>query len=779
MVESATAARLVVHFPRSGQRLEFATASHPFVPLVHPADADPAQWFELQADAAPRRLARLDVDPFDAFTNRLAGFELLERREAKGLGSFLGGRIEIFPHQLHVAERAAAGDPVRWLLADEVGLGKTVEACLIVNHLLRTKRADRVLVVAPRSLVVQWLGELYRKFHQVFALIDDERRRDVVKEIGREINPFEAFTRSVVALEDLVEKPDVQRRAREAELDLLVVDEAHRLRRARGSPGSPAYRAMAPLAQRAKHVLLLTATPLEADAHGFFRLLELLRPDAYSSEEAFDESLRAKRPLLPCTSTTRRVDIGGLPPRVAFPVELPPDLARLERERAVRAAEADNAVQVAARVSALERFVQDPESPQDPRLQWLAREAKQWAKRGEKALVFVHRREALQLVKSELEFHTSRRVAVFHEDLSPEARDLEVARFADPEGPALLVSTESGGEGRNFQFARRLVLFDLPWEPALVEQRIGRLDRIDRRRPVEIVYFRPAEGIGAEVARLVEHLGVFEEPLGALDRELGGISAAIRTVAADPNASLDAEALARDARAALERVHESAFHQLHPERWRPELASDILARIPEDLESRTRAVVLEACRQYGFMMEPKGGSARWYLEFGHEASIETMHGVAPGQRWLGTFDREEACRHETLDFFAAGHPIVEAVLAEIADGTRGQVTLLEIEGVSDPGDTEAERAGIVVATREGPRLRFRGWDLDGRERSVWAQRVARGGSGVRPAPPGTWNVARWSERVLALWSGIEEKGNIVSIAGIRVTPHRTRRDQAP
>ena len=84
---------------------------------------------------------------------------------------------------------------------------------------------------------------------------------------------------------------------------------------------------------------------------------------------------------------------------------------------------------------------------------------------------------------------------VFHEELSPARRDTEVARFREADGPSLLVSTEAGGEGRNFEFCRRLVLFDLPWKPSVVEQRIGRLDRIGRRIPVEIVYFRPPRGI--------------------------------------------------------------------------------------------------------------------------------------------------------------------------------------------------------------------------------------------------------------------------------------------
>ena len=88
------------------------------------------------------RLAGLRLDSADSFRNRMAGLELMRIREAGGLGSFLGGRIELFPHQLHTAMRAVEADPVRWLLADEVGLGKTVEACLILSALVRTKRAE-------------------------------------------------------------------------------------------------------------------------------------------------------------------------------------------------------------------------------------------------------------------------------------------------------------------------------------------------------------------------------------------------------------------------------------------------------------------------------------------------------------------------------------------------------------------------------------------------------------------------------------------------------------
>ena len=764
VVESASTSRVRVHFPRTGETLEFARAAHPFVPLVLPEGADPTRWFEHEPEDVLEALARLHADELAAFRNRIEALHLRKTREANGLGSFLGGRIRIYPHQLHVALRATARDPVRWLLADEVGLGKTIEACLILSHLLRTGRAERVLIVAPRSLVVQWLGELYRKFHQVFVLIDDERRRDVLKEKGRGMNPFEVFPRTVVALEDLAEKADVARLAEAASPDLLVVDEAHRLRRPKGSAGTPAYRQIAPLVRTSKHALLLTATPLEADTHGFYRLLELLHPAEFASEESFEASLQQKKAILPCTSDTRRTDIGGLPPRILYPVDLPAHPERLAQERAIRERPVANAVQMAERVQELERFLLDPAGENDARMLWLARAAKIWEKRGEKALVFVHRRESLQVLKQELEYRTSRRVGVFHEDLSTEARDLEVARFADPEGPALLIATESGGEGRNFQFARRLVLFDLPWDPALVEQRIGRLDRIDRTRPVEIVSFRPAEGFAAEVARLFESLGIFEEPLSALDRELGGITTAIRKTASDPDATLDIEGLARSTRDARETVRRAAFHHLHRERYSPDQAPAIVERIPPDLEPRTKTVVLEACRQYGFVIEHKGGKERWYLEFGPDAIVETLHGVALGNRWLGTFDREEAVAEEALDFFASGHPLVEAVLEEVLDGGRGQVALQEIPG------SEFEGQGVIFVESKGPEFQAKAFDLEGRERPEWIGPALRPRGITREIPPGMWRVPQWEERIRALSSRLTPGFKLVAACGIRFVP---------
>lgn len=654
------------------------------------------------------RLGALQTDRAAAFRNRVDGLLLSEIRQARGLGSFLGGRIAIFPHQLHVAERAAASDPVRWLLADEVGLGKTIEACLVLSRLLRTDRADRALVVAPSTLTVQWLGELYRKFHQTFVLLDRRRREDVAREHGEGFNPFEAHRHAIVALEDLAGETGLAAKAEAAGFDLLVVDEAHRLERARGEAGSDAYLAVAPLTRAARHVLLLSATPLEADAHGFFRLLELLRPDAYTSEEAFLASLEKDEPLPPCTSATRRVDIGGLMPRVPRPVDL-------------------------GRVPAAEGLTgDDAADADDPRVAWIAGEDAAWRADGSaKTLVFVHERATLSALKARLESATRKRVAIFHEELTPERGDVEVAEFRRADGPSILVSTEAGGEGRNFEFCRRLVLFDLPADPAAIEQRIGRLDRINRTSPVEIVYFRPPDGFGRELATLYERIGLFTSPLGGLERSLAGVEAGI-TRARRLGKPLPVDDLAAEVARAAEARQKAVYHHLHRDGYAPEKAAGILARVPADLDARTERFVLEAADLFGFETAERSGRRTWYLEFGADALVEHLPGVSGGSRWLGTFDRDEAVEKEDLDFFASGHALVEGVFRELEDGPRGRVALLLLEKTGVSG------AGLLFALRRGASPEFVAASLDGREQPAWAEILVARRAETRGIRPEDW-----------------------------------------
>ena len=173
-----------------------------------------------------------------------------------------------------------------------------------MNRLLHTQQIERCLVVAPEALTVQWLGELWRKYHQVFTLLDPPRLADVARDFGAGFNPFDVHRRAVIALETLVERPELTAQAVTAGIDLLVVDEAQRLRRPPGHPGEPAYRAIAPIAALGRHVLLLSATPLEDDAHGFFRLLQLLRPEEFP--EGAGRRGAARRPACRCRRAPAR-----------------------------------------------------------------------------------------------------------------------------------------------------------------------------------------------------------------------------------------------------------------------------------------------------------------------------------------------------------------------------------------------------------------------------------------------------------------------------------------
>ncbi len=773
---------IVVEFPAGATTLRFAGDAPALRPLAEgePGPTDP------RADLV-ERLAAGDVDPLEDFALRFDALHLLALREADGLGSFLGGRIRLFPHQLHAAERATASDPVRWLLADEVGLGKTVEACLVLSRLLRTGRAERCLVVAPETLTVQWLGELWRKYHQVFVLLDDDRLADVARDHGPDFNPFDVHRRAVVALETLVARPALTARAVEAVIDLLVVDEAHRLRRPAGHPGNPAWRAVAPIAGLGRHLLLLTAIPLDDDVHGFFRLLQLLRPADFP-EDSLEARLLRPEPLPPCTSSTRRVDIGGLPPRVGVPAETPAESwgPRLALVEAVRKAPAPHALgrrQKAERVrralasgvslaavlgkgdDALAGLARRADEA-DPRLFWLARHAARWRDGGQKTLVFVAHRETLEWVRTELSRRAQIATGVFHEALSPARRDIEVAQFRRAEGPSLLVSTECGGEGRNFEFCDRLVLLDLPWSPLVAEQRVGRLDRIGRRIPVETVYFAPPEGIGQDVARLFEALGLFREPLAGLEPELARVEGALELAALGPSGRLSPErfsALVSGARAAQSRVREAAWREMHRDPYRPDMAEAILARVPPDLDGLNEEVVTAACERLLLHVEPHAGHA-CSVELGNEALVDSLPGVPGGTSFLGTFDREEAVADERLDYFAAGHPLVEGLLAHLEDSPIGRVAVLRVAIGAEKG------LGLLALYKSGPVFEAVAIDPRGRPRPEWAAVLRERPLRTRRPPVEFLREASWPAAVRRLAAALDPERRPVALAALVVSP---------
>lgn len=828
---------LVVEFPRPGTTLRLANTTDALVPVdLSPGRpvrivaskeettiaerlpdgqlrlangrtlAAGALWPIALEGALLERLALGDLDSVEDFVTRLDWLHLLAVREADGLGSFLGGRVRLFPHQLYVAERATGVDPVRWLLADEVGLGKTIEAALILNRLVHTRSIERCLVVVPDALTVQWLGELWRKYHQVFTLLDAARLADVEHDFGANFNPFELHRRSVIALEMLVERPHLTNQAVTAGIDLLVVDEAQRLRRPPGHPGEPAWRAIAPIAASGRHVLLLSATPLEDDAFGFFRLLQLLRPDDFPGDVSLEDRLASGEPLPPCTSATRRVDIGGLPPRVGIPIELDarggwPLRAQVEDDlrretntvgRASRSTPGDqpeppiNPIARRKKADRIRRLlssgaalrpvlpIDDPLRRQldsldasDPRLLWLLSQARRWRDAGEKTLVFVAYRETLEMLRSALTDRARMTSGVFHEELSPARRDTEVARFRAADGPSLLVSTECGGEGRNFEFCRRLILWDLPWKPSLVEQRIGRLDRIGRQIPVEIVYFTPPAGIGRDVVQLFERLGLFREPMAGVEPQLAPLEAALEEIALEPDNSTSPagfDALIADARAARSRIREAAYQQLHRNPYRADMATAILARIPADLDALNEHVVSRVCARLGFGIERPRGRRRYAIEFGNEALVDSLPGVPGGSTFVGTFDREAAVENDLLDFFASGHPLVEGIFAHMDESSLGRVTRFRMEVGRERDE------GLIAVYREDRGFAMLALDRDGRERPDWVAALRR--RPLKLHAIGPEDDREWTETVRRLAEHLDPTRRLHAVAAVIIGPNR-------
>ncbi len=444
-----------------------------------------------------------------------------------GVTGLVGARVDLIPHQIHIANEVGNRYAPRVLLADEVGLGKTIEAALIVHMQVVTGRASRVLIVVPNSLVHQWLVEMLRRVDLAFSVFDDERM-EAVKESGE--NPFEQ-EQLVLCSQDFIQQTKVLALAEQCDWDILVVDEAHHLHWSEDEVSSE-YAAIESLSKIAKGVLLLTATPDQLGHQSHFARLKLLDParfydyDAFIEQEKhYSELAQAVSPLIENDEVNdtqlsilkqyipnldlsefdldqaedkkhllsklidqhgtgrllfrnRRSAIEGFPKRIAHPVKL-----RLPKEYALSLLEQDD---VNHALHPERTLMLDEAWPSyDPRVDFLIEYLEN--NKEEKVLVIcAYASTALQIAEY-LRVKTGIRHTVFHEGMSIIERDKAAHFFAENEkGAQVMLCSEIGSEGRNFQFSRNLVLFDLPMNPDLLEQRIGRLDRIGQKFDINL-----------------------------------------------------------------------------------------------------------------------------------------------------------------------------------------------------------------------------------------------------------------------------------------------------
>lgn len=683
------------------------------------------------------RLLAGQADPGEVFDLRLRALTAQSRWRQSEVRGCLGGRVQLIPHQFHILREVASRHLPRVLLADEVGLGKTIEACLILHRLLALGRARRVLVLVPEPLTHQWFVELLRRFNLWFGIYDEDRC--LASEGGDpEANPFLSAQLALCAVSFLTGNPHRRAQAIAAGWDLAIVDEAHHLAWSPAEP-SPEYLLVEELARRTPGLLLLTATPTQLGLAGHFARLRLLDPARYddlgrfrAEAEIFQEvaqvadKLAAELSLAPADEATlrrifrrdpgrlqellsavgrsapgsrtdllrhlldqygpgrvifrnTRAAIPGFPRREYHPVALAPDaapalLTRIAREVLAEETGTGEGIRYAFK--------------DDPRLVWLAGFLLEV--RPAKVLLICRSPRKVAALASALQERVSLKVGLFHEGLPLVQRDRQAAWFAEPDGAQLLLSSELGSEGRNFQFARHLVLFDLPLDPGLLEQRIGRLDRIGRTEPVHL-HVPFVQGSAGEVIASWHHagLGAFTHPVTGGQEclaEFGPRVLSLATGRRSATALAELVAATRHFHAGVTaRLRQGRDRLLELNSHHPASAAATVVRIREvDADPGLRALLLGLLDHFGVRVaEHEGGDV--FLDPAH-AYVEAFPSL-PAEGLLATFDRGRALAREDLAFLTADHPLVRDSLDLFLDGPTGTTAF---------GTLAADEPGILL-----------------------------------------------------------------------------------
>jgi len=497
--------------------------SHIQIPLVEQqlmqGHSEHNKWFEF----------RLDL---------LQNLHLNSHSKVYGL---VGARTSLLPHQLYIAHEVSSRYAPRVLLADEVGMGKTIEAGLILHRQLLLQRVQRVLIIVPPALLHQWLVEMLRKFNLNFSIFDQERF-EAELENASVSNLFESEQLILCDIHFACDDRQVREQILAAQWDMVIIDEAHHLYWSENEHSNE-YALAEKLAHQCQSVLLLTGTPEQSGTQGHFARLRLLDPSRFHSLTQFEYEERQFMPLAKILSKvtnnerlspvdiellrsmgisehlinqsdsqeqynqeiiqqlidrhgTGRVlfrnsrrNMDGFPKRRLHAHALPCPAQYQQRWQNMR----DQAAQVAcAEYLSPEVSYVKYGSPNesswldiDPRVSWLI-SFLAGIKPSKVLVITAQLSTALELTQY-IRKNTGIRVTAFHENMSIVERDRAAAYFAASEQDAqAMICSEIGSEGRNFQFAQHLLLFDLPCDPDLLEQRIGRLDRIGQAKEIHI-----------------------------------------------------------------------------------------------------------------------------------------------------------------------------------------------------------------------------------------------------------------------------------------------------
>jgi len=730
--------RVTLLFPATGDSRIYATESAPLTRVrFAPGDkvAARAGWTLAVArveedcgllcyvgtrvdDGAAARLVETEIDDLLQFTTprerlfaglidgarwyglRRAVFEHRRRLAHSSVRGLAGARVSVLPHQIHVAVAGLEREHPRLLLADEVGLGKTIEAGLIVHARLVRGLDARVLIVVPSPLLHQWLVEMLRKFNLAFSIMDAARFAELA-ETAPDGNPFLAEQLVLCPLDDLIEDEEMGDAAIAAGFDMLVADEAHRLGWTPDA-ATPAYALIEALASVAPSVLLLTATPEQLGRDGHFARLRLLDPqrfgdlDRYRAEEAGYAPVAAIADRLSRDVALDEADIAAVETLLGESFDaserrtLASDAALAVSELGGRLIERLVDRHGTGRLMfrntraavggfpgrVLHRHALEDDST-DALLGWLIEFLSE--RFPDKVLLICRDAETVASLAESLRV-AGIQSARFHEGMSIVERDRAAAFFADPdESCRLLLCSEIGSEGRNFQFLHHLVTIELPRSPDLLEQRIGRLDRIGQSEVVQVhVPHAPGTVDHALLRWYDEGLGAFERITrtgAAVEAALGlRIDELVESVAGGRPSEAELDALIADTRTLSDRL-DAEFDQgrdrllelnsHRPERVQVEL--DELARLDRDY--RLQDFMEAVFDRFG--IEVVEQRDHWIIQPGDHMQVASFP-YLPEDGTSVTFDRATALEREELGFLTWDHPMVAAAMELVLDEGYGQ-----------------------------------------------------------------------------------------------------------
>ena len=608
---------------------------------------------------------------------------------------FVGPRLSIIPHQLYVASEVIKRTRPRVLLADEVGLGKTIEAGLILHNLILTGRVERCLILVPDSLVYQWFVEMLKKFQLTFQTINHDTK------LERGDRPFEDGQLFVASLKYLMKEDWLMDQAMESKWDLLVVDEAHQLR---WSPdnSSPEYDFVATLAKDAPGVLLLSGTPEILGLAGHYARLHLLDPDRFHDFNQFVEE------------TTQYIPISNLANKLIKGTSLNSEDKKLLKSKVgIDSEDKEKTLQMLVDQHGTGRvyfrntrktmatyaeffpkriFHPYPINPGkgknsdknilDQKSAWLAAFVEQH--KIDKILLICHDKDVVVDLEKILRDKTTAKVAFFHSGMNLMNRDRQAAYFADPEGAHILLSTEIGSEGRNFEFARHLILFDLPRLPDLLEQRIGRLDRIGQKNDIQI-HVPYVEKASDELLMHWYHDGfnAFESsPRGGTE-----LYATIRGELQELIQKADAgEYPEKEFKSFLKKtkeIHQEIEKKL--EEGQDQLveinsfnhgrAMDFVKELNSNDDSKElRDFMLSLWNRLGVDAEDMNDPDTFFLRPGDNMYLPHFPGLE-SEGMTVTFKRSNALKHEDMTFLSWDHPMVIGIMDFISSKEMGNVTL--------------------------------------------------------------------------------------------------------